>query len=110
MLLLGTSGSSWSKTSYFPCRLVGHGWGQNDACKNDPAKELCEHLLLRPLKSVALFERTLNGVLDGLDVRSRSTSSLCVETACNTSLQFGRSEGITSGSTINEVQVISLRG
>jgi hypothetical protein len=53
---------------------------------------------------------TLNGVSDGLDVRSQSTSSLCTEAACNISLQVGRSEGVTPGSTINEVHVISLRG
>lgn len=52
---------------------------------------------------------TLNGVSDGLDVRSRSASSLCTEAACNTSLQLDRSEGVTAGRTINEVHVISLR-
>ena len=53
---------------------------------------------------------TLNGVSDGLDMRSRSTSSLCTEAACNISLQLDRSKGVTPGSTINEVHVIGLRG
>lgn len=53
---------------------------------------------------------TLNGVSDGLDVRSQGASSLCTEAACNISLQVGRSEGVTPGSTINEVHVISLCG
>ena len=52
---------------------------------------------------------TLNGVSDGLDVRSRSASSLCTEAPCNTSLQLDCSEGVTPGRTINEVHVISLR-
>lgn len=93
-----------------PCRLVGHGWAQNDACENDPAEELCEYFLLLLLISVSVPECRLNGVLDGLDVRSRSTSSLCTETARNISLQVDRSESVTSGSTINEVHVISLCG
>jgi hypothetical protein len=53
---------------------------------------------------------TLNGVSDGLDVRSQGRNSLCTEAACNISLQVGRSEGVTPGSTIYEVHVISLRG
>jgi hypothetical protein len=53
---------------------------------------------------------TLNGVSDGLDVRSQGRSSLCTEAACDISLQVGRSEGVTPGSTINKVHVISLRG
>jgi hypothetical protein len=53
---------------------------------------------------------TLNGVSDGLDVRGRSATSLCTEAACNISLQVDGSEGVTPGSTINEVHVISLRG
>jgi hypothetical protein len=53
---------------------------------------------------------TLNGVSNGLDVRNRSTNSLCTEAACDISLQVDRSEGVTPGSTINEVHVISLRG
>jgi hypothetical protein len=53
---------------------------------------------------------TLNGVSDRLDVRSQSTSSLCTGAACNISLQVDCSEGVTPGSTINEVHVISLRG
>ena len=53
---------------------------------------------------------TLNAVSDGSDVRSQSTSSLRTEAACNISLQVDGSEGVTPGSTINEVHVISLRG
>jgi hypothetical protein len=56
------------------------------------------------------IDRLTLSTLDGLDVRSQSTSSLCTEAACNISLQVGRGEGVTPGSTINEVQVISLRG
>ena len=53
---------------------------------------------------------TINGVSDGLDVRSQGKSSLCTEAACNISLQVGCSEGVTPGSTINEVHVIGSRG
>ena len=52
----------------------------------------------------------LDGVSDGLDVSSQSTSSLCTEAACNISLQVGCGEGITPGSTVNEVHVIGSRG
>ena len=61
-----------------------------------------------PMHSTTDTLTILNAVSDGLDVHSQST--MCTEAVCNIVLQVDRSEGVTPGSTINEVHVISLRG